>query len=170
MPTPKEIRLATDFEKIRKLVNESGGTLALRNYSGVPPTYYLIQYHCPSWTGVENEIPKLGHIHQVEIHLSSSYPLAKGSAIARVTSPIFNPHVYMDGRICLGNQWTVTETLDNLVLRIGAILQLDPKVLDYSSPANSFARDEVLKVSTKLPLGTVLFKKALASTSRITWQ
>jgi hypothetical protein len=67
--------------------------------------------------------------------------------------------------------WSPTETLDALVLRIGAVLQLDPKVLDDRSPANSEALHWVRGHYQTLPLpGAVDFRAPGPSAGpRITW-
>ena len=100
----------------------------------------------------------LQNIHQVELELLSNYPFEKPNA--RVLTPIFNPHIYLHNAVCLGVVWSPAETLDTLILRIGAILQLDPRVLNANSPANSEANQWVKQNRSKIPLGTVSFKAA----------
>jgi hypothetical protein len=45
------------------------------------------------------------------------------------------------------------------VLRIGALLQWDPKVLNPRSPANHEAMNWALKNKDRLPLGKVSFRR-----------
>lgn len=167
MSHPLARRLQADYDKIKKLVAESGGTLILIKTNGSPPNQYQIEYHCP---GLEkdaagNVVVRQQHI--VEIKLSSNYPFSQPNA--RVLTPVFNPHVFpSNSAICLGMGWNPGETLDTLVLRIGALLQLDPKVLDPKSPANGEANQWVRANPSRIPLGRVSFKGS-SSTSRVQW-
>ena len=170
-PSPIARRLQSDFEKVQKLVNESGGTLDLVSTRGTPPTAYVIEYHCPSLVKTNKGTLVLRQKHQVEIILGSSYPFSKPEA--RMLTQVFNPHVFLNNAICLGVVWSPAETLDTLILKIGALLQLDPKVLDPFSPANSEANAWVQNNRARLPIGSISFKAGADDKSksepRITW-
>ena len=167
MQNPKDRRLQADYDKVLILISESGGTLKLIRALGHPPTSYVIEYQCPSL--VKNTTGQITtrNIHQVEINLGANYPFEKPNA--RMLTPIFNPHVYSHNAICLGFVWNATETLDTLILRIGALLQLDPKVLDSKSPANSEANQWVQQNRTRIPLGSISFKARQEPKKRIEW-
>jgi ubiquitin-protein ligase len=167
MANPRERRLLSDFEKVKNLVSESGGTLKLIKTTGNPPTSYTVEYHCPGIDINSSDQVFLRNLHQAEFNLGLNYPFEKPTA--RMLTPIFNPHVFSSGAICLGSVWSPTETLDNLILRIGALIQLDPKVLDEKSPANVTANLWVQKNRQKLPLGTIGFKVAKTPPNRIQW-
>ena len=159
MTTPRERRLQADFQKVQGLVAGSGGGLKLISTQGQPPTTYVIEYHCPSLVKEAGAAAIVRRQHRVEIRLDSTYPLRTGSATARLLTPVFNPHVFFNQDICLGARWNPTETLDTLVLKIGAILQLDPRVLDFNSLANPEAGAWVKKHPGQTPLpGAVDFK------------
>lgn len=166
MPGPRENRLRTDWEKVNKLVAESGGTLKLVRHAGEPPNLYVIEYHCPGLEKKKDGEIVARQLHQVEISLGSDYPLS--TPMARMLTPIFNPHVWPQSAICLGS-WSIAETLDTLILRIGALLQLDPKVLNPNSPANTEANQWVRANRAKIPLGAVSFKAASGPSARIVW-
>jgi ubiquitin-protein ligase len=167
MPSPRERRLLTDFGKVNKLVLDSGGTLSLIQARGNPPTAYVIEYHCPSLTLDSSNGIIQRNSHRVEINLGANYPLEKPTA--RMLTPVFNPHVFLNNAICLGVVWSAAETLDALILRIGAILQLDPKVLDPNSPANIDANLWVKTNQSKIPLGKVGFRSSSEPAKRIQW-
>lgn len=167
MPTPRDRRLQSDHEKVKKLVAESGGTLKLVRTAGIPPTTYIIEYHCPGLMKNQQGQVVAQDQHRVEISLGSSYPFEK--PVARLLTPAFNPHIYTSGGICLGGEWSAAETLDALILRIGALLQLDPKVLNPRSPANSEANQWVQQNKSKIPLGQVSFKAGVAAPKRVQW-
>ncbi len=167
MPNPIQVRLQTDHEKVKKLVTESGGTLQLIRAVGIPPTSYIMEYHCP---GIAKD--SYGNIinrnqHQVEIKLSANYPIEKPTAA--FLTPIFNPHVFPSNVICLGGVRSPGETLDLLILRIGALIQLDPRVLDDKSPANSEANQCVRANRFRLPVGKITIKLQEQGKKRIEW-
>lgn len=155
MANPKQTRLKSDYEKVKTLIAESGGTLMLVMAAGNPPTTYVIEYHCPSLVKGEGGV-RLGYQHRVEINLGEDYPFVKPTA--RMLTPIFNPHVFSSNAICLGGAWSPAETLASLILRIGALLQLDPRVLDPRSPANYEANTWVQHNKARIPLGNVSFR------------
>ena len=128
---------------------------------------YVIEYYCPSLVKDATGQPIIGTRHQVEISLTMNYPLTQPAA--RVLTPIFNPHVFSSNAICLGGVWSAAETLDALILRIGALLQLDPKVLDPNSAANHEANEWVRQNRSRIPLGQVSFKGPARPVTRIQW-
>ena len=167
--SPKIRRLQSDYEKIRLLAAKSRGELVLLDVLGKPPTTYKLEYHCPGLTlDPAGEIVILS-IHQVEIRLGQTYPFTQPTA--RFITPIFNPHVFSSGNICLGRQWSPAETLDILALKIGALIQLDPKVLDFNSPANGLAAGWAKRHVNELPLGNISFQGSTpaASAGPIVW-
>jgi ubiquitin-protein ligase len=156
MPTPREKRLQTDYQKIQQLVAGSGDTLRLVSVKGSPPSLYVLEYRCPGLAKEGGRVTVRDE-HRVEIQLDLNYPFSKPSA--RLLTPVFNPHVFVTRAVCLGMRWTPLETLDALALRIGAILQLDPKVLDFKSLANGEAGAWVRAHPDQTPLpGAVSFK------------
>lgn len=163
---PIERRLKSDYEKVQKLCNESGNTLKLVKIIDNPPTSYVLEYHCPSLVKNGNEIT-IRYMHQVEFNLGMNYPLSKPTA--RMLTPVFNPHVFSYDAICLGVVWNAAETLDLLILRVGALLQLDPIVLDEKSPANIEANEWVKRNRSRLPIGKVNFLNSRSPQNRIQW-
>lgn len=168
MANPRENRLKTDYQKLQAAVAVSGGDIRLVRASGSPPTRYVIEFHCPSLFREPGGRLSSRQVHQVEISLGAEYPLPGGRPTARLITPVFNPHVFESGTICLG-EWKPTETLDVLVLRIGALLQWDPKVLNPHSPANHEAMNWAMQHPEKLPLGTVTFKAVAKLEDRVRW-
>lgn len=168
MPNPRENRLKADYQKLQAAAAESGGALRLARASGSPPTRYVIEFHCPSLVREQGGKLSTRELHQVEISLGAEYPLPGGRPTARLVTPVFNPHVFESGTICLG-EWKPTETLDILVLKIGALLQWDPKVLNPHSPANHAAMNWALQHPEKLPLGNETFKAGAKQGNRVQW-
>ena len=160
-------RLQADYEKVLRIESNSGGALRIIRTSGTPPTTYVIEYRCPSLVKTSTGQIEIRNVHQVEIYLGMNYPMQKPTA--RMLTPVYNPHVFESDAICLGNVWTPAETLDTLILRIGALLQLDPKVLDPNSLANRDAYFWITQNPGKVPLGKITFKANQQSKDRISW-
>lgn len=168
MAAPLERRLQSEYHKVKQLVSESGGSLRLVATEGSPPTKYIIEFKCPSLIQKSDGQIDYRYEHRVEITLGKNYPFERPQA--KMITPVFNPHVFtMSNAICLGSVWNASETLDVLILRIGALLQLDPRVLDARSPANAEANDWVRRNKDKIPLGGVTFKAAQPPKSKIKW-
>ena len=165
---PRQRRLHSDFKKVKKLIAVSGGSLKLIRSIPLPPTNYIIEYHCPSLVkNNHGRITKKYH-HKAEIILGINYPLEMPQA--KMLTPVFNPHIYEpSNRICLGLVWSAAETLDLLILKIGALLQLDPIVLDHNSPANLEANQWVKQNRDRIPLGKISFRAAEIPKNRIEW-
>ena len=163
----KQKRLETDYQKVMELVERSNGSLKLLKVTGTPPRSYELAFNIPSLVRERSGNPEVGKSHRVRVTLGENYPFKKPNA--RMLTPIFNPHIFSNGVFCLGSQWRPTETLDALIIWIGAILLLDPKVLDFKSPANSAANDWARRNLGKLPLGQLNFKSSPQQASRIRW-
>ncbi|MBU6429133.1 MAG: hypothetical protein KGR26_09005 [Cyanobacteria bacterium REEB65] len=127
-------RLRTDFEKVQALVGRMGEVLQLEGATGTPPTKYRLRYRCKSVERVDEDQAMFRSEHQVEIQIPSGYPLEPPTV--RILTPIWHPHVFSGGQVCLGSRWQVGEGLDNLLTRISAILRFEPDYLDFRSPAN----------------------------------
>jgi hypothetical protein len=164
---PLQRRRQAELDKVKKLVAESGGTLILIRTSGNPPSTYVIEYHCRSLVRDPSGVVSIQNKHQVEINLGLNYPIVKPTA--RFLTPIFNPHVFPSNIICLGANWNAGDTLDMLILKLGALLQLDPRVIDPNSLANIEAYHWVTLNQRSIPLGTICFKAAATPPSRIQW-
>ncbi len=132
--TAQSRRLRTDFGKVQALLDRAGAFMELESAAGDPPTQYLLRYRCRSVEQVADEQAVFRDEHRVEIKIPSGYPLEPPTV--RILTPIHHPHVFTSGQVCLGSRWQVGEGLDNLLLRVGAILRFEPAYLDFKSPAN----------------------------------
>ena len=158
----REKRLENESKALLELVNKSGGSLKIISSSGSPPYKYLIEYRCRGIEKVgENGKPVFCKNHRVEIYLVAGYPREQPEA--KFLTPLFHPNVYRDQRVCLGSYWTMTETVPQLVLRIGKIIQYSKDVLNLNSPANSDAKKWAEKNMSQFPVDSQNFK------SQIVW-
>ncbi|MEZ2231085.1 ubiquitin-conjugating enzyme E2 [Microcoleus sp.] len=162
MTTVREKRLQNDFKALSELVDNSGGTLAIISTSGNPPYQYVIEYRCRGIEQLQGNEPVFRTSHQVEISLGNNYP--KQEPDAKFLTPIFHPNVYSNLNICLGRDWTMAETLPELVIRIGKIIQYANDITNLNSPANAVAKKWAEQNMRRFPVDTQTFK------SQIEWE
>lgn len=156
-----------DLQMVQSLVSNSGGTLTIERVSGNPPEGYVIAYRCRGIERINGGRPVYRDVHRVQIELAASYPAQQPRAT--MLTPIFHPHVFPNDVICLGRRWTPAEYLDNLILRIGAIIQYDPQYFDFNSPANSSATTWAQQNMRSFPIGTCNFKTGQSPAGTIAW-
>lgn len=153
----REKRLQNDYEALSRLIADSAGDLKLISQEGNPPYKYVIEYRCKGVEklGLMNK-PVYRDTHRVEIVLGNNYPKEEPST--KFLTTIFHPNVYNSNRICLGIKWTISETLTELILRIGKIIQYSKDVLNLNSPANSDAKNWAAKNMNLFPVDKKTFK------------
>ncbi|CCI21707.1 ubiquitin-conjugating enzyme E2 [Microcystis aeruginosa] len=162
----RETRLTNDLQQVSELIANSGGSLRLISKTGNPPYEYIIEYRCKGIEQVNGNNPVYRNTHQVKIKLGTNYPREKPDA--EFLTPIFHPNVFADRDVCLGEYWTPGETLAELVLRIGKIIQYSKDVLNLDSPANSTAKTWASNNMSRFPVDTQTFKVNIGWTD-ISW-
>lgn len=163
----REKRLENDFKELTALVNNSGGKLAIISIQGQPPHQYVIEYRCRGIEKLQGLEPIFRNNHRVEINIGSNYPREKPDA--KFLTSIFHPNVYTNLKVCLGSYWTMAETLSELVLRIGKIIQYSNDVLNVQSAANSDAKRWAENNMRLFPVDTQTFKSTQKSSTTIVW-
>ncbi|QFS48041.1 ubiquitin-conjugating enzyme E2 [Nostoc sphaeroides] len=165
----REKRLENDFKELSQLVSNSGNTLAISSTQGQPPYQYVIEYRCRGIEKLQGTEPVFSTNHRVEINLGVNYP--KEMPSAQFITPIFHPNVYSSLKVCLGNEkkWTMAETLSELVIRIGKIIQYSNDVTNLASAANSEAKNWAENNRRRLPVDTQSFKSAKKPSATIVW-
>lgn len=158
MANARDLRLKADYESLIALVNASEGNLEIESVRGRPPDQYILIFHCRSIEALLDGKPIYSDRHRVQVKLPARYPLPSAPPRLEMLTPLFNPHVYPNREICLGN-WQSSEYLDELVVRIGALLQWDRRILNLRDPANEQAMDWLKKNLILLPTDTRVFGK-----------
>ncbi len=152
----RDKRLANDYEELKNLVANSLGVLEMISKEGNPPYKYVIEYRCRGIEKLQGNEPVFKNNHRVEIALGNNYP--REQPAAKFLTPMFHPNVYSDLRICLGSYWTLTETLPELVIRIGKIIQYQSDITNLGSPANSTAKNWAASNNSRFPVDNQTFK------------
>ncbi|NCQ69034.1 MAG: hypothetical protein GPJ27_22695 [Microcystis aeruginosa L111-01] len=158
----RETRLTNDLRQVSELIANSGGSLKLISKTGNPPYEYVIEYRCKGIETVNGNNPVYRNTHQVKIILGTNYPREKPDA--KFLTSIFHPNVFSNQNVCLGNYWTPGETVTELILRIGKIIQYSKDVLNLKSPANGTAKTWASNNMSRFPVDTQTLKVNLGWT------
>ena len=156
MSTARDLRLQADYEQARVLAANSGGRLVLESTKGQPPDEYILTYHCRSIEALKDGKPVYRNAHRVRVKLPARYPAPSAAPVVEMQTPIFNPHVYVNRVVCMGS-WQTTEYLEDVILRLGAMLQFDRRYMDILDPANEQAMFWVTRNLLLLPTDNITF-------------
>ncbi len=162
----REKRLHNDFKALSELIDNSGETLAIISTSGNPPYQYVIEYRCRGIEGLNNNEPVFRTTHQVQISLGNNYPRSKPDA--KFLTSIFHPDVFPNGSVCLGRWSEMAETLPELVLRIGKVIQYVDDIIYKAGYDNHQAWEWYQNNRDRLPVDNKTFK-SLPTNSDIIW-
>jgi ubiquitin-protein ligase len=142
-------RLAADYERIR---NEFAGHpyIQAQPISGNPPDRYLVTFRVPGlrWDSRLNR-PVETSFHQADIYLHNDYPREKPRCVLR--TEIWHPN--FGSWICIGDHWAAGETLADVIIQIGEMIQYqnyNPK-----SPLNAQAAKWAREHEHLFPVGRV---------------
>ncbi len=128
-------RRQADLERLRDLATANPGRIDILGVDGDPPNTIRFRLNCRSITGFSGGVPSYGNGHHLRVTFGERYPMEQ--PLVYLESPIWNPHIFASTRrICIGNAWSPSETLDIFIQRVWAILAWDPQVIDPGSPAN----------------------------------
>jgi ubiquitin-protein ligase len=157
MANARDLRLNSDYQHLRKLADESGGTLAIEAVKGRPVDQYLLVYRCRGIERLENGRPIYRDLHRVSIRLPSKYPAPIAPPVVQLLTPLYHPHVFTNLVVCMGS-WRTSEFLDEFALRLGALLQFEREYLSIKDPANEEAVDWAKRNRILFPTDTCTFR------------
>jgi ubiquitin-protein ligase len=164
----RDRRLSADYAKVRMLTERSGGRLVIESTRGHPPHVYALIYHCRGIEALRGDQPSYRREHRVQFLLPAAYPGDRPAV--KVLTAVVHPHVFeYSNDVCIG-AWRISEHLDQLVLRIGAILQWDPQYFDFRSPANHAAATWARSHMHLFPLDTMTFTRSARPPDPIEWR
>jgi hypothetical protein len=121
-----------------------------------PADSYRVTYRVPGVTLDASGQPALVQEHVVVITAGETYPRDRPATRAETT--LFHPNVSADGAgvIDSGDLWTAQRTLVDLVVQLGAIIQLQEYDLDV--PLNAVAARWVAENTSIFPVGNVTLR------------
>lgn len=148
--TPARMRrLSSDYEDIKK--NFAGHqNIVVTPLGDEPPEKYHVTYFVNGiYLLPDGKIETLGR-HEVEITLHAEYPRYK--PICKILTPIWHPN-FRDGQICIGDIWGAGESLSDIIVNIGDMIQY--KSWNSYSPLSSEAAEWAMKNKHLFPVGNV---------------
>lgn len=116
--SPRQRRLVADYQ----LMMERFSTfplIHLERTKGNPPEEYVVAYHIRGIERLRGEEVVYRDYHEVEIKLPGTYP--RTPPTCRMLTPVFHPNIE-PAIICIGDHWTASERLCDLVVRIGEMI------------------------------------------------
>lgn len=147
---PRLMRLNSDYEKMR--TEFIGHRYVKVDPIGVtmPPEKYIVTYRIPGlrWDPSSGR-PVKSFEHIAELYLHSDYPREKPKCVLR--TPIWHPN--FGQYICIGDHWAAGETLVDIIVKIGDMIQY--KDYNPKSPLNAEAARWAVHNKNSLPVGNV---------------
>lgn len=142
-------RIASDYEQIKK---DFAGhkNIIVTPIGDAPPEKYHVTYFVNGiYLQPDGCIETLGR-HEVEITLHAEYPRYK--PICRILTPIWHPN-FRDGQICIGDIWGAGESLTDIIINIGDMIQY--KSWNSYSPLSADAAAWAMDNKHLFPVGNV---------------
>lgn len=147
--TARMRRLASDYEQIKKdFANHKN--IIVTPIGDEPPERYHVTYFVNGiYLLPDGRIETLGR-HEVEITLHADYPRYK--PICKIMTPIWHPN-FRDGQICIGDIWGAGESLSDIIINIGDMIQY--KSWNSYSPLSADAAKWAMENKHLFPVGNI---------------
>ena len=115
--------------------------------AGMPPELYRFQYLIRGlYVAADGAILERND-HLLEVNLSLGYP--RRAPQCRMLTPVFHPN-FDDSSVCIGDFWAASESLDDLIIRIGRMISYQE--YNTKSPLNGLAAKWAAQNSHLLPV------------------
>lgn len=147
--TARMRRIASDYEEIKK--NFAGHkNIIVTPIGDEPPEKYHVTYFVNGiYLLPDGRIETLGR-HEVDITLHADYPRYK--PICQISTPIWHPN-FRDGQICIGDIWGAGESLSDIIINIGDMIQY--KSWNSYSPLSADAAKWAMENKHLFPVGNI---------------
>lgn len=150
-------RLTADGELVKSAF-DGHGNISVEPLSGDPPDKYRITYLVKGiFMSPEGTLMALDR-HVVEISLHAEYPRYK--PVCTILTPIWHPN-FRDGQICIGDIWGAGESLADIIVNIGDMIQY--KSWNSFSPLSADAAKWAMEHSDMFPIGDANLYRAESS-------
>lgn len=142
-------RIASDFEQIQKDFG-SHPYIKVTPMGPEPPERYHVTYFVNGiYLLPDGSVQTLSR-HDVEITLHADYPRYK--PLCRILTPIWHPN-FRDGQICIGDIWGAGESLSDIIVNIGDMIQY--KSWNSYSPLSADAAKWAMEHKHMFPVGNI---------------
>lgn len=147
--TARMRRLASDYEQIKKDFAGHKNIIVAPVGSEPPEKYHVTYFVNGIYLLPDGRIETLGR-HEVEITLHADYPRYK--PICKILTPIWHPN-FRDGQICIGDIWGAGESLTDIIINIGDMIQY--KSWNSYSPLCADAAQWAMENRHLFPVGNI---------------
>ncbi|HEX4606438.1 MAG TPA: ubiquitin-conjugating enzyme E2 [Candidatus Angelobacter sp.] len=146
MLSPRIRRLKLDHDALFQRFND-WPLVRIAGTAGMPPELYRFQYLIRGLYVAPNGAILERNDHLLEVNLSLGYP--RRAPQCRMLTPVFHPN-FDDSSVCIGDFWAASESLDDLIIRIGRMISYQE--YNTKSPLNGLAAKWAAQNSQLLPV------------------
>ena len=147
--TARMRRLASDYEQVKKDFAGHKNIIVTPIGEEPPEKYHVTYFVNGIYLLPDGRIETLSR-HEIEITLHTDYPRYK--PICRILTPIYHPN-FRDGQICIGDIWGAGESLSDIIINIGDMIQY--KSWNSFSPLSAEAAQWAIENKHLFPVGSV---------------
>ena len=142
-------RLVSDYEQVKK---DFAGhkNIIVTPVGEEPPEKYHVTYFVNGIYLLPDGRIETQARHEVDIILHSDYPRYK--PLCQISTPIWHPN-FRDGQICIGDIWGAGESLSDIIINIGDMIQY--KSWNSSSPLSADAAKWAIENKHLFPVGNI---------------
>ena len=146
MLSPRIRRLKLDYESLQQRF-ANWPVIRIAGTAGMPPELYRFQYFVRGlYVAAGGNIVERSE-HLLEVNLSLGYP--RRAPQCRMLTPVFHPN-FDDSSVCIGDFWAASESLDDLIIRIGRMIAYQE--YNTKSPLNGLAAKWAAQNAHLLPV------------------
>jgi ubiquitin-protein ligase len=149
-------RLKSDHDALRRLARLHP-KIEITGVFGNPPERYRLVLRVASLRE-RGETIETATEHHLEVMMPRGYP--RDAPLFRMLTPVFHPNIAPHA-VCIGDNWTASEPIDQLIQRVGEILAFQS--YNTKSPLNGRAAQWVDEHRAELPIDREEFFVDLAS-------
>ena len=146
MLSPRIRRLKLDHDSLFKRFS-GWPVVRIVGTAGMPPELYRFQYSIRGLYVAPDGAILERNDHLLEVNLSLGYP--RRAPQCRMLTPVFHPN-FDDSSVCIGDFWAASESLDDLIVRIGRMISYQE--YNTKSPLNGLAAKWAAQNSHLLPV------------------
>lgn len=147
--TARMRRIASDWEQVKK---DFAGhkNIIVSAVGDEPPEQYRVTYYVNGIYLLPDGRIETQSKHEVEITLHAEYPRYKPTC--KILTPIWHPN-FKDGQICIGDIWGAGESLSDIIINIGDMIQY--RSWNSSSPLSADAAKWAMENKHLFPVGNI---------------
>lgn len=143
-------QIMADFKEHKNIKVEPIGTY--------PPERYHVIYLVNGIFMNDDHIVQNSKRHEIDIILHSEYPRYK--PVVKISTPIYHPN-FKEGQVCIGDIWGAGETLSDIIVNIGEMIQYQS--WNSYSPLSAEAAEWAIKNKYMFPVGDICLNPGIDS-------